>query len=192
MSFTADNVSGGPALLKFSKDGQYLKRGSEEAYNDQAFIAKVHEARAGYLKFNGGDDPPERRMGSIFPVDAAPARASLGDTDESQWKKGKFGIADPWTPCVEIPLVHKDTGEELVFTTQSKTGVGAALDFIAQAKRVPDGFLPVISLGVAAYKSKFGPQKKPALIIKGRVPVSASANGATVNETRPFDDPLQF
>ena len=189
MGFTSDNTGGGPPLLKFNREAQYVKRGSDETYNDQLFIAKVREASAGYLKFNGDGTAPERRMGSIFPEDKAPERALLGDTDESAWKKGKFGFEDPWTACVEIPLQHKETGEELVFVTQSKTGIGAALDFIAQPKRVPDGYLTVIALGVTTYKSQFGPQKKPALIIKGRVP----ANGAALNEARlPFNDSLKF
>jgi hypothetical protein len=97
-------------------------------------------------------------------------------------------VADtPWTAVIEIPLKHKETGEELLFCAQSKTSLGAARDFLAQARRVPQGFDPVIRLSVGSFRSKFGPIKKPVLSIIGKVP----GNGA-VKDDPPFDDPLQF
>ena len=35
---------------------------------------------------------------------------------------------------------------------------------------MPQGFNPVIRLGVGSFKSKFGPIKKPVLSIVGKVP----------------------
>ena len=57
---------------------------------------------------------------------------------------------------IEIPLRHKETGEELLFCAQSKTSLGATRDFLTQARRVPQGFNPVIRLGVGSFKSKLG------------------------------------
>ena len=94
---------------------------------------------------------------------------------------------DPWTAVIEIPLKHKETGEEFLFCAQSKTSLGAARDFLAQARRVPQGFNPVIRLGVGSFKSKFGQIKKPVLSIVGKVP----GNGA-VKDDPPFDDALEF
>ena len=71
---------------------------------------------------------------------------------------------------IEIPLQHKETGEEFLFCAQSKTSLGAARDFLTQARRVPQGFNPVIRLGVGSFKSKFGQIKKPVLSIVGKVP----------------------
>ena len=57
---------------------------------------------------------------------------------------------------VEIPLQLRETGEEYLFAAQSKTAIAAAMDFLSQAKRVPEGFDPVIRLGVGSFKSSFG------------------------------------
>jgi hypothetical protein len=191
MSF-ADEVgmSSGKPILKFNKEARYVKRGSEEAMNDQEFVAKIREARAGYIKFNGNEEPV-RRLGAIFPKDEAPSRSSLGDTDKSVWLKGKFSPEpeDPWTAVVEIPLQHRETGEEYLFAAQSKTSIGAAMDFLSQAKRVPEGFDPVIRLGVGSFKSRFGPMKKPVLSIVGKVPSGAPAGSGT---DKPFNDALNF
>ena len=77
-----DEVSsgGGTKLLKFDgRAGNYVARGSEAAFNGQQFIVDVYSAAGGFLKFNGKGEPPERRMGLVFPKDLAPARSSLGD-----------------------------------------------------------------------------------------------------------------
>ena len=191
MGFTDDvGIGGGKPILKFNKEGRFVKRGSEEAMNDQEFVAKMREARAGYIKFNGNEEP-ERHLGAIFPKDEAPSRSSLGDTDKIVWRKGKFGPEpeDPWTAVVEIPLQHRETGEEYLFAAQSKTSIGAAMDFLSQAKRVPDGYDPVIRLGVASFKSRFGPMKKPVLSIVGKV---SSGPPAGSGQDKPFNDALDF
>jgi hypothetical protein len=83
-------------------------------------------------------------------------------------------------------LQHRETGEELLFAAQSKTAIGAAMDFLSQARRVPDGFDPVVRLGVGSFKSRFGAIKKPVLSIVGKVP-----NGGAKDEP-PFSDSLEF
>ena len=106
---------GGPPILKFNKEACYAKSGSDESFNDQEFVADVHAARGGYIKFGEKGQAPEKHLGSVFPKDEAPLRASLGNTDRDQWAKGRFGDRpeDPWTAVIEIPLKHRETGEEL-------------------------------------------------------------------------------
>ena len=191
MGFTDEvGIGSGKPILKFNKEARYVKRGSDEAMNDQEFVAKIREARAGYIRFNGNEQP-ERHLGAIFPKDEAPSRSSLGDTDKSKWPKAKFGDGpeDPWTAVIEIPLQRRETGEELLFAAQSKTAIGAAMDFLSQARRVPDGFDPVIRLGVGSFKSRFGQIKKPVLSIVGKVPSSGAVNG---KDEPPFSDSLEF
>jgi hypothetical protein len=54
---------------------------------------------------------------------------------------------------------------------------------------VPDGYDPIIRLGVGSFKSKFGLIKKPVLSIVGKVP----SNGApAAREEPPFNDSLGF
>jgi hypothetical protein len=191
MSFRDEvGISGGKPILKFNKEARYVKRGSEEAMNDQECVAKIRAARAGYIKFNGNNQP-QRRLGAIFPKDEAPSRSSLGDTDKSKWPKAKFGDGpeDPWIAVIEIPLQHRETGEELLFCAHSKTHIGAAMDFLAQARPVPDGFDPVIRLCVGSFNSRYGQIKKPVLSIVGRVPSNGASNG---KGEPPFSDSLEF
>ena len=56
-----------------------------------------------------------------------------------------------------------------------------------QARRLPDGFDPVIRLGVGSFKSKFGQIKKPVLSIIGKVP-----SNDTSKDEPPFSDSLEF
>jgi hypothetical protein len=179
---------GGSPIMKFTKEARYAKSGSDESFNDQEFVADVHATRGGYIKFGEKGQTPEKHLGSIYPKDEAPLRSSLGNTDQSAWAKGRFGDEpeDPWTAVIEIPLKHKETGEEFLFCAQSKTSLGAARDFLTQARRVPQGFSPVIRLGVGSFKSRFGQIKKPVLSIVGKVPSSGAANEP------PFNDSLGF
>ena len=79
MGFTDEvGIGSGKPILKFNKEARYVKRGSDEAMNDQEFVAKIREARAGYIKFNGNEQP-ERHLGAIFPKDEAPSRSSKFD-----------------------------------------------------------------------------------------------------------------
>ena len=181
-----DEVSngGGNKLLKFDgRAGHYVVRGSEATFNGQEFVADVYSAAGGFLKFKGKGEQPDRRTGLIFPKDLAPARASLGDMDQSQWGEGRFGDGpeDPWTPVIELPLVHRESGEAFTFTAQSKTSLAAAKDFLGLCRRLPEGFLPIIRLDVGSFKSKFGPVKKPVLSMVGKSPIEQE-------DDLPFDD----
>ena len=156
------------------------------AFNDQHFILNPAGAVAGYLKFKEKGEAPERQTGAIFPKDEAPSRASLGDFDQSAWPIGKFSgeAEDPWTPVIELPIRHQETGEEYVLTCQSKTAIGAAKDLFAQLRRVPSGHDPVIKLSVGTMQTRYGKRKKPVLSLVGQV--------AATKEVPPFDDALDF
>jgi hypothetical protein len=182
---------GGTKLLKFDgRAGNYVARGSDETFNGQEFVADIHGATGGFLKFKGKGEQPERRTGPIFPKDLAPSRASLGDLDKNDWPTGKFGEQpeDPWCAVIEISLRHRESGEAYTLTTQSKTALGAAKDFFGLCRRVPEGFLPVVRLDVATFKGRYGMQKKPVLTLVGKVPME----GDDADDGDPFDDENPF
>ena len=183
-----DEVSsgGGTKLLKFDgRAGNYVVRGSEATFDGQEFVVDVYSATGGFLKFKGKGEPPERHTGPIFPKDQAPSRVSLGDLDRSKWETGKFGDEpeDPWTPVIEFPLTHRETGEAYTFTAQSKTSLAAAKDFLGLSRRLPESFLPIVRLDVGSFNGKFGPVKKPVLSMIGKSPIETESN-----EGLPWDD----
>ena len=96
---------------------------------------------------------------------------------------------DPWTPVIELPLKHKETGEEFILTCQSKTAIGAAKDLFSQLHRVPAGHDPVIKLAVGTMQTKYGKRKKPVFTLVGQVP---HANGSGEAGNKPFNDSLEF
>jgi len=175
-----DEVSsgGGNKLLKFDgRAGHYTARGSEATLNGQEFIADIYSATGGFLRFRGKGEQPDRRIGLIFPKDQAPPRASLGDMDQSEWEEGKFGNGpeDTWVAVIELPLVHRETGEAFTFTAQSKLSLAAVKDFLGLCRRLPEGFLPVVRLDVGSFKSKFGPMKKPVFSTIGKSPIETES-----------------
>ena len=176
--------------------GPVLKHGSDLEFNDECFVLNSAGAVAGYLKFKGKGEPPERHTGPIYPRDEAPERASLGDTDQSEWPIGRFSNEpeDPWTPVIELPLKHKETGEEYILTCQSKTAIGAAKDLFSQLRRVPPGHDPVIKLAIGSMQTRYGKRKKPVFSLVGQVP---HANGAPAASKTPtandvFGDDVEF
>jgi hypothetical protein len=193
MGFMDQNAGGGgPPLMRWNgQEGKYLKYDSELEFNDECFVLNPAGAVAGYLKFRGKGETPERHTGPIYPRDEAPERASLGDTDQSEWPIGRFSNEpeDPWTPVIELPLKHKETGEEFILTCQSKTAIGAAKDLFSQLRRVPAGHDPVIKLAVGTMQTKFGKRKKPVFSLVGQVP-HANASGAA--SSKPLNDSLEF
>ena len=77
----------------------------------------------GYMQFNGEGEPPDRRMGLLYDGYIMPPRATLGDTDVSQWEIGLDGKpADPWQHFIYLVLQRGDTGELFTYTTSSVTG----------------------------------------------------------------------
>ena len=193
MGFMDQNAGGGgPPLLKWNgNEGKYLKRDSNQEFNDECFVLNPNGAVAGYLKFGAKGEQPERHTGSIYPKDEAPDRASLGDTDESKWPKGRFsdGPEDPWTAVVELPLRHQTTGEEFILTCQSKTAIGAAKDLFSQLRRVPPGHDPVIKLSVGTMQTRYGKRKKPVFSLVGQVP---HTNGKAPAASDIFGDDVGF
>ena len=84
-----DGISSGAAkFVGFDgKEATYKVQGVDQPLNGQQFIAHILEAVGGYIKFNGKETQPERRMGNVFPKDEAPDRDTLG---EAAWKS-------PWS-----------------------------------------------------------------------------------------------
>jgi hypothetical protein len=52
--------------MKFNKEARYAKSGSDESFNDQEFVADLHAARGGYIKFGEKGQAPEKHLGSIL------------------------------------------------------------------------------------------------------------------------------
>jgi hypothetical protein len=108
-----------------------VKVGTEETFNGQEFVADIFSTKGGYAKFGEKGQAPEKHLGHIFPKDEAPLRSTLGNTDKSEWVKGKFSEEpeDPWRRVIEMPLRHKETGETYTFTATNNNALAANQGF---------------------------------------------------------------
>jgi hypothetical protein len=92
---------GGPEgrYCKFGKEGTFVTTDDgAEMDTDADYRCLFKETRVSWKKFTEGA-PPEVHGGLLYDSYVLPARASLGDTDESQWQVGLSGFpSDPW--CV--------------------------------------------------------------------------------------------
>ena len=119
---------------------------------------------AAWVRWSGGK-PGEHRVRR--PGEQMAARKELGDTDEAFWEKGPDGKPrDPWQNTRYVYFVDPDTAEAYTFSTSSSGGRGAVSDLGDQIHRKrfsKRGVVPLVELGAAPMKTKFGNKSKPLL-----------------------------
>src|SRR4029077_19533057 len=97
----------------------------------------------------GAGQPPDRRLGDIFPEDKAPQRSTLPDADPAKWSPGKCSNGrpeDPYRATVEVPLRSVETGETYILSLQNKMSLSAAREFLATCRKLPAEAMPVVKL----------------------------------------------
>jgi hypothetical protein len=119
--------------------------------------------------------PLDSIMACIGRGEAPPARAALGDHDQSQWERNDKGEPkDPWTFTHHLPLYDIEAKQLYTYVTSSHGGRGAigvlCRIFSSGRKKYPDAF-PVVELAVGAYNHKeFKRVKVPDLKLVRWVP----------------------
>jgi len=183
-----DGKGGG---YKVTSDGSIVKE-------DTQVVVVYPQIQAGYIKFNGKGNPPDRKMGPVFSGFTPPDRESLGDTDQDLWEKSLEGKPqDPWQFQLMVPMQVVETGELLIFSTSSITGKRAVDNLIEQCERMqrlePD-FYPVIKLSIGGFQhrdSRVGWVKTPALPRVGKAPKS-DVSAALTTASDDMSDSIPF
>jgi hypothetical protein len=185
-----DEIFGGGAkILKFNgQSGSFVARDSDQPLNNAEMVVDVLGARGGFIKFGASGQAPERHLGSIFPKDESPARGTLGNLDKGEWPTGRFSQEpeDPWVMLIEIPMTNKMSGESFVFAAQTRGSLAAAKDFLVAARKLPEGYNPVVKLSVGGFKGKYGQVKRPVLAIVGKMEVEGGAEESALDDEVPF------
>jgi hypothetical protein len=205
---TPENISGGldnlseytstGTVLRFSKEGKFVRptQGDEEVVEGTQLVCHWDLSRKGYQRFNGAGEPPDARIALVF-GGVPPKRGELGDEDPAQWPVSKLTgqPEDPWRPVMMVPLENPATGELLVFSTMSRTGLRAVANLLTQSARMmarDPNHLPVVKLRCGGYSDKrFGWIKIPAFEFVGNAPrtnIAAADTSveATLNDRIPF------
>jgi hypothetical protein len=193
----SEHASAGQAL-RFNEEGKFVKptEGDEEVPEGTQLVVHWDLSRKGYQRFNGPGERPDVYIALVF-GGSPPKRSELDNTDPEKWPINKLTgrPEDPWRSVMMVPLENPATGELLVFSTMSKTGLRSVANLLTQSARMmakePD-HLPVIKLRCGGYTDKrFGWIKIPAFEFVGKAPrtniVAADTSvEATLNDEVPF------
>lgn len=185
--------------IKFGKDGRFVTADdSEPIGEDVDFVALPDQTLIGYMQFNGEGEPPDRRMGLLYDGYIMPPRATLGDTDVSQWEIGLDGKpADPWQHFIYLVLQRGDTGELFTYTTSSVTGrraIGNLLRHYDRLQRTHPDMYPCVRLKTGGFNhrdDRVGWVNVPVLAVVGRAPKDSTAKPNT-SPAADLDDSISF
>ena len=140
------------------KNGEYLYGADQDEIPvGSRFIANMTGLRIGWKRWSGKRVTDER-MGLLAEGYRPPARHELGDFDQSLWElDDKRQPRDPWQSTNELTLRGVETGDEFVFATSGRGGIGAIGELcktFGKLYRQKPGMTPVIELGNDHYNHK--------------------------------------
>ena len=142
---------------------------------------------AGHVRWSNGELVEQALVPITDAYDSEALRASLGDTDRSQWPKDDDGQPeDPWKEAAYLPMKSLKNGAKYTYSTSSVGGTRAVKRLVAtyawQMRAAPEttaNHLPVVELGARDYKHpdrKRGTIFNPVLTGVDWVPASAVAD----------------
>ena len=144
-------------FLKFVK-GAYKYGGDDEVLPlGTILVPHMSELKAGYIKWKDGT-PDDEAMVRIADGKPIPQREDLGDEDRNEWETDPNGTPqDPWQEMNTLPMKEPETGQEFVFTTGSRGGIGAVgklCTMYGRQRHKQAGKLPMIEIGSDSYFHK--------------------------------------
>ena len=156
------------------------------------------ELKAGYIKWKDGA-PETETMVRIADGKPIPQREDLGDDDRNAWETDPNGTPlDPWQTVNTLPMKNPETGQEFVFTTGSRGGIGAigklSTSYGRQRHKQVDK-LPIIEINSDSYRHKtYGDVSFPTFKIVGWETEGALIAGETNNAKvdAGLDDEIPF
>jgi hypothetical protein len=196
----AHGVGMAGTFIKFDgKEGKFVKSIDDtEIPEGSEYVVIYDQVQAGWVKFAGKGEAPERKQGAIFDGFVPPARDTLGDDDEEVWEIGLNGQPqDPWQFQILLPLLSTADDELFVFQTTSITGRRACDTVIRMCGRMqakePDDY-PVVRLRISGFEHKderVGWIKTPAFDRVGKAPKSNAVLADTSRESD-LNDKIPF
>ncbi len=159
-------------FIKFAKGEWLTGVDEEEVEAGTEMVPNIAGITCGHVKWED-KVPVDESMTPIVEGMFTP-RESLGDLDRDLWETDDDGDPkDPWTRTTKVPLKNPATGEEFIYSTSSKGGIGAVgrmVSAVRRGQRQGNTGLPVIRLDVDSYKHRrkeFGKVFVPSLPVIG-------------------------
>ena len=181
-------------FLKFAK-GEWLAGVDEEEIEaGTEVVVNIAGITCGHVKWQDKEVVDES-MTPIIEGMFTP-REALGDLDRDGWGTDDDGVPrDPWARTTKMPLKDPATGEEYIYSTSSRGGIGAVgrlVSVVRRGQRQGSTGLPVIRLDVDDYKHKeYGKVFVPKFTLVGFKSEAELAGGeadldAELNDKLPF------
>lgn len=190
-------------MIKFDgKAGKYIITETKtELKMEGELVAMCDHTLAGWIKFNGAGNPPDKVMVALYEGEGnRPCpRTDLPDQDESKWPLGLNNLpADPWQHQIYLVLQRREGDGELYTFVASSQGarkaVGSLLRHYEKMRRDHPGEYPVIRLSTGSYPHKdprVGKVNTPVFTVVGRAPRDSVAQpSAAISDD--MDDMIPF
>ena len=150
-----DQATGGARnIIKFRMGRYFYSQDDIEIPVGTRLIANMAGAKVGWVRWWDGR-PTDEVMVLIADGVAPLRRSELGDDDRGQWETDDRGDPkDPWQFTNHLPLKGPETGDEFLFATSTRGGIGAIGAFAktyGTAYRQKPGKLPVVELQASDY-----------------------------------------
>jgi hypothetical protein len=176
-------------FLNFNKGEWLYGQDKKEMPLGTRLVANMEGLRIGWVRWfdkKMTDDLAEL-LTDMRPLQS---RNTLGDNDPTMWELDDRGDPrDPWTLSNILQMVSDD-GEEYIYTTSSKGGIGAIgrlCKAYGQQRRQHPGQVPVLELGRDFYDHpKWGKTYFPVLTIVGWMDEGEAMVAAAAEDTIPF------
>ena len=183
-------------FLKFVKGEFQFGADNEPLALGTKLVPNMAELKAGFIKWQNSEPINEVTV-RISDGEPVPRREDLDSQDESTWEMDSNGIAiDPWGIVNTLPFKSPESGEEFVFTTGSKGGIGA-LGKLATAygshRQKHDGKMPIVQIGAGSYRHKtYGEVHYPVFRIVSWVSEADLMTGKSDETEEKLDDEIPF
>jgi hypothetical protein len=183
-------------FLKFVK-GQFKYGADDEVLPlGTRLVPNMGELKAGFIKWKDGT-PEAEVMVRIADGKPIPQREDLGDDDRNAWETDSNGAPqDPWQVCNTLPMKDPATGQEFVFTTGSRGGIGAIGKLASgygRARHKQADKLPMIEISSDSYRHKtYGDVSYPKFRIVdwqsegALIAGESNGTGAAIDDEVPF------
>ncbi len=161
-------------FLKFVKGDFRYGTDDEVLPFGTRLVPNMAELKAGFLKWKDRE-PVDEVMVYIAEGKPIPQREDLDDQDKNVWELDPNGTPiDPWGIVNTLPFKDPETGQEFVFSTGSKGGIGAVGKLstaFGNHRQHHHGKLPIVKIGGGA------PTGTRAIIVMCRIPHSKLSAG---------------
>jgi hypothetical protein len=162
------------SLLKFSNTAEWETRDDVLGPDTKMIVTDIIRA---VLKWGARKGPPEQTIvvppGQPFPDVEAVNEAIPKD----QWRQGPSGLQGPWQAQQAVVLLDPQSMETFTFATSTVGGFIAVRDLVDKVKtmrRYRGPVSPIVTLGDAPMRTRFGERRRPHFNIVDWVHMTSS------------------